>query len=83
VDTSLRRGRRVEAVVRQRAKPHINPTRRRSIKGTEKESKMKKKLLLLWALLLVVFVLEGCATLHGIAEDIQSLGRGLKRTVSE
>jgi predicted small secreted protein len=44
---------------------------------------MKKKTLLLWALLLVVLVLEGCATLRGIAEDIQNLGRGLKRTISE
>jgi len=44
---------------------------------------MKKKMLFLWALLLVAFVFEGCATLRGIAEDIQSLGRGLKRTVSE
>jgi predicted small secreted protein len=44
---------------------------------------MKKKMLVFWALLMVVFVLEGCATLRGIAEDIQSLGRGLKRTVSE
>jgi predicted small secreted protein len=44
---------------------------------------MKKKLLLFWALLFIVFLLEGCATLRGIAEDIQSLGRGLKRTVSE
>jgi predicted small secreted protein len=44
---------------------------------------MKKKMLLLWALLIVVFGLEGCATLGGIAEDIQSLGRGLKRTVSD
>jgi predicted small secreted protein len=44
---------------------------------------MKKKMLLLWALLIVVFALEGCATLRGIGEDIQSLGRGLKRTVSE
>jgi predicted small secreted protein len=47
------------------------------------EIKMKKKMLLLWALLLVVFVLEGCATLRGIGEDIQNLGRGLKRAVSE
>ncbi|HEY5543211.1 MAG TPA: entericidin EcnA/B family protein [Candidatus Binatia bacterium] len=44
---------------------------------------MKKKTLLLWVLLLVVFVLEGCATLRGIGEDIQNLGRGLKRVVSE
>jgi predicted small secreted protein len=43
---------------------------------------MKKKTLLLWVLLLV-FVLEGCATLRGIGEDIQNLGRGLKRVVSE
>ena len=43
---------------------------------------MKKKILLLSALFLVV-VLEGCATLRGIGEDIQNLGRGLKRVVSE
>jgi len=42
---------------------------------------MKKRMFLLCALLIVV--LEGCATLRGIAEDIQSLGRGVKRTVSE
>jgi len=46
------------------------------------EVKMKKKTLLLWALLLVVLALEGCATLRGIGEDIQSLGRALKRAVS-
>jgi predicted small secreted protein len=44
---------------------------------------MKKKMLLLWLLLLVVLALEGCATLRGIGEDIQSLGRALKRAVSE
>jgi predicted small secreted protein len=44
---------------------------------------MKSKMLLLWALLIVVVALEGCATLRGIGEDIQSLGRGVKRTVSE
>ena len=44
---------------------------------------MKNKLLLLSALLIVVIALEGCATLRGIGEDIQSLGRGVKRTVSE
>jgi predicted small secreted protein len=47
------------------------------------EVKVKKKTLLLWTLLLVVVALEGCATVRGIAEDIQSLGRGLKKTVSE
>jgi predicted small secreted protein len=47
------------------------------------EVKMKKKTLLLWLLLLVVLALEGCATLRGIGEDIQSLGRALKRAVSE
>ena len=77
----------VQAVANQRARPHLNLARRRSIKRTQNALdlgvKMKKKLLLLWALLFVVFVLEGCATLRGIAEDIQSLGRGLKRTVSE
>jgi predicted small secreted protein len=43
---------------------------------------MKKKTLLLWASLLVVLTLEGCATVRGIGEDIQSLGRALKRAVS-
>jgi predicted small secreted protein len=44
---------------------------------------MKKKMLLVCALLSVVITLEGCATVRGIAEDIQNLGRGLKRTVSD
>jgi predicted small secreted protein len=43
---------------------------------------MKKKRLLLSALLLDVLALEGCATIRGIGEDIQSLGRALKRAVS-
>jgi len=43
---------------------------------------MKKKTLLLWALLLVVLALEGCATLRGLGENIQSLGGALKRAVS-
>ena len=46
------------------------------------EGKMKKKTLFLSALLLVVLSLEGCATIRGIGEDIQSLGRALKRAVS-
>jgi len=46
------------------------------------EVKMKKKTLLLWAVLLVVLALEGCATISGMGEDIQSLGRALKRAVS-
>jgi predicted small secreted protein len=44
---------------------------------------VKKKNLLLWMFLLIIIALEGCATLRGIGEDIQNLGRGLKRTVSE
>jgi predicted small secreted protein len=44
---------------------------------------MKRQTLLLCASLLVVFVLGGCATLRGMGEDIQNLGRGLKKTVSE
>jgi predicted small secreted protein len=47
------------------------------------EVKMKKKKLLLWALLLVVLASEGCATVRGMGEDIQSLGRAVKRAVSE
>ena len=43
---------------------------------------MKNKTLLLWASLLVVLALEGCATVSGIGEDIQSLGRAMKRAVS-
>jgi predicted small secreted protein len=44
---------------------------------------MKKKTLLLWALVSVVLTLEGCATIRGIGEDIQSLGRAVKRAFSE
>jgi len=43
---------------------------------------MKKKTLILWVSLLVVLALEGCATIQGMGEDIQSLGRVLKRAVS-
>ena len=43
---------------------------------------MKKKRLLLSALLLIVLSSEGCATIRGLGEDIQSLGRALKRAVS-
>jgi predicted small secreted protein len=43
---------------------------------------MKKKTLLLWASLLVALALEGCATVRGMGEDIQSLGRVIKRAVS-
>jgi predicted small secreted protein len=46
------------------------------------EVKVKKKRLLLWALLLAVLASEGCATVHGMGEDIQTLGRALKRAVS-
>jgi predicted small secreted protein len=46
------------------------------------EVKMKKKRLLFWALLLVVLASEGCATIRGMGEDIQSIGRGVKRAVS-
>jgi predicted small secreted protein len=51
-----------------------------SVKGLG--GNMKKKTLLLWASLLVVFVIEGCATVRGIGEDIQDLGRAIKRAVS-
>jgi predicted small secreted protein len=47
------------------------------------EVKMKKKRLLIWALLLVVLASEGCATVRGMGEDIQSIGRAVKRAVSE
>jgi len=44
--------------------------------------KMKKKTLFFLASLLVVLTLEGCATVQGIGEDIQSVGRAMKRAVS-
>ena len=43
---------------------------------------MKKKKLLLWSLLLFMFASEGCATIRGMGDDIQSIGRAVKRTVS-
>jgi predicted small secreted protein len=43
---------------------------------------MKRKTLPLWALLLAVLTLEGCATTRGIGEDLQDLGRALKKAVS-
>jgi len=46
------------------------------------EVKMRKKRLLLWALLLAVLASEGCATIRGMGEGIQSIGRGVKRAVS-
>jgi len=46
------------------------------------EVKMKRKTLLLGALLLVILAVEGCATLRGMGEDIRNLGRALKRAVS-
>jgi len=47
-----------------------------------RELKVKKKRLLLWALLLAVLASEGCATIRGMGEDIQTIGRGVKRAVS-
>jgi predicted small secreted protein len=49
----------------------------------DRGGKMKKKRLLIWALLLVVLASEGCATVRGMGEDIQSIGRAVKRAVSE
>jgi len=46
------------------------------------EVKMKMKTLLLWTLLLIVLASEGCATVRGMGEDIQSVGRAVKRAVS-
>ena len=47
------------------------------------EVKMKKKKFLFCSLLLLVLASEGCATVRGMGEDIQSLGRAVKRAVSE
>jgi predicted small secreted protein len=46
------------------------------------EVKMKMKTLLLGTLLLIVLASEGCATVRGMGEDIQSVGRAVKRAVS-
>ena len=43
---------------------------------------MKRKTLPLLGLLVAVLTLEGCATTRGIGEDLQDLGRGLKKAVS-
>jgi predicted small secreted protein len=43
---------------------------------------LKKKTFRLLALLSVIFALQECATVQGIGEDIQSLGRAMKRAVS-
>jgi predicted small secreted protein len=43
---------------------------------------MKKKRLFLSALLLVVLAVEGCATIRVMGEDIQSIGRAVKRAVT-
>jgi predicted small secreted protein len=43
---------------------------------------VKKKTFRLLALLSVIFALQGCATVQGIGEDIQSLGRAMKKAVS-
>ena len=41
---------------------------------------MKKMMFLL---LFVMAAAAGCATLRGMADDMQNLGRGLKKTVAE
>jgi predicted small secreted protein len=43
---------------------------------------LKRKTLLLCASILVVFAVEGCATMRGMGEDIQSLGRAIQRLFS-
>ena len=42
---------------------------------------MRKTVLAVLALLLLI--LSGCATLRGVAEDFQNLGRGLQKTLSD
>ena len=43
---------------------------------------MKQKRLLVWALLFVVLASEGYATVRGMGEDIQSIGRPVKKQSS-
>jgi predicted small secreted protein len=44
---------------------------------------MEKKRLIVWVLFLVVLTSAGCATIRGMGEDIQSIGRAVKKAVSE
>ncbi len=43
---------------------------------------MRKKSMAILGLLLL-FVLAGCATARGIAQDSENLARGIKKTMSE
>ena len=43
---------------------------------------LKEKTLHLLTLVSLLCILQGCATVHGMGEDIQSLGRAMKRAVS-
>lgn len=36
-----------------------------------------------WLLIVLLFGTVGCATMRGVGEDIQSLGRGIKKVFSE
>jgi len=53
----------------------------RTENGASHGGTMKKTILLLLGLLLILS--GGCATVRGMAEDIQNLGKGLKKTVSD
>lgn len=44
---------------------------------------MKRFKLLLGAALVAALALQGCATARGIGEDLQSLGRTIRRVFSE
>jgi predicted small secreted protein len=41
-----------------------------------------KKACSLWLSVLVLLILAGCATIRGMGEDIESVGRTIKRAVS-
>lgn len=43
---------------------------------------MIKQLTYLFLAWLILATLTGCATLRGMGEDFQNLGRGIKKTVS-
>jgi predicted small secreted protein len=43
---------------------------------------LKEKTFRLITLFSLICVLQGCATVQGMGEDIQSLGRAMKRAVS-
>lgn len=51
------------------------------LSAKDDEAKMSKKIAFFLVLFFLLFA--ACATLRGVAEDAQNLGKGLKKTLSE